>query len=70
VGLKLNGTHQIVACVDNVNLLGYNTEITQIKPENVTDASKEAGLEVNVEKTVSSPECRSKSGHENSKLII
>jgi hypothetical protein len=40
--------------------------------ESLIDASKEIGLEINVEKTkymfaISSPECRSKSGHKNSK---
>jgi hypothetical protein len=34
------------------------------------DASKEVDLEINVEKTNSSPEYRSKSGHKNSKQII
>jgi hypothetical protein len=40
----LNGTHQVAAYADNVNLLGDNTET-------LIDASKEVGLEVNVEKT-------------------
>jgi hypothetical protein len=44
VGLKLNGTHQVLAYADDVNLLGDNTET-------LTDAGKEVGLEVNVEKT-------------------
>jgi hypothetical protein len=45
-GLKLNGTHQLLVCVDDVNLLGNNIEITK-----KNDASKETGLEVNTEKT-------------------
>jgi hypothetical protein len=51
VGLKLNGTHQLLACADDVNLLGDN--INNIKKNTGTsiDASKEVGLEINVEKT-------------------
>jgi hypothetical protein len=52
VGLKLNGTHQLVAYVDDVNILGDN--IDTIKKKNIQmliDASKEVGLEVNTEKS-------------------
>jgi hypothetical protein len=63
VGLQLNETHQLLAYADDLNLLGDNI-----------DASKEVGLEINVEKTkyvtISSPECRSKLGHKNSKQIL
>jgi hypothetical protein len=34
-----------------VNLLGDNTETIKRNPETLIDASKEVGLEVNVEKT-------------------
>jgi hypothetical protein len=44
VGLKQNGTHQLLAYPDDVNLLGENTET-------LIDASKQVGLEINVEKT-------------------
>jgi hypothetical protein len=52
VGLKLNETHQPLAYADDVNLLGDNTD-TSIKKgtEIFIDTSKEAGLEVNAEKT-------------------
>jgi hypothetical protein len=50
VGLKLNGTHQCLAYADNVNLLGNNIR-TKIKTETLIDASKEVGLEVNIEET-------------------
>jgi hypothetical protein len=49
VGLKLNGTHQLLAYADDVNLLGDN--IDTIKKNIESYASKEVGLEINVEKT-------------------
>jgi hypothetical protein len=51
VGLKLNGTHQLLAYADDVNLLGDNIDIINKNTETLIDASKEVGLEVNVEKT-------------------
>jgi hypothetical protein len=50
VVLKLNGTHQLLAYADDVNLLGENV-VTVKNKETVIDASKEVGLEVNVENT-------------------
>jgi hypothetical protein len=51
VGLKLNGAHQLLAYADDVNQLGDNTENIKKNTETLCDASKEVGLEVNVEKT-------------------
>jgi hypothetical protein len=51
VGLKLNGTHQLLAYADDVNLLGDNIDTINKNTETLMDASKEVGLEVNVEKT-------------------
>jgi hypothetical protein len=51
VGLKLNGTHQLLAYADDVNLLGDNTDTIRENTETLIDASKEVGLEINVEKT-------------------
>jgi hypothetical protein len=50
-GLKLNGTHQLLAYVDDVNLLGDNIDTINKNTETLIDASKEVDLEVNVEKT-------------------
>jgi coproporphyrinogen III oxidase-like Fe-S oxidoreductase len=51
VGLRLNGTHQLLAYTDYVNLLGDNTSTIKKNTENLIDASKEVGVEINVEKT-------------------
>jgi hypothetical protein len=50
VGLNLNGTHQLLAYGDDVNLLGDNIG-TINKTQTLIKVSKEVGLEVNVEKT-------------------
>jgi hypothetical protein len=53
VGLKLNGTHQLLAYADDVNLLGDNIDTIKKNTITLTDASKEVGIEINVEKTKS-----------------
>jgi hypothetical protein len=50
-GLKLNGTHQLLAYADYVNLLGDNIDTIKKNAETLIDASKKIGLEINVEKT-------------------
>jgi hypothetical protein len=50
VGLESNGTHQLLAYV-GVNLLGDNVDTIEKNTEALIDASKEVGLEINVEKT-------------------
>jgi hypothetical protein len=49
VGLKLNGTHQLLVYADAVNLLGDN--IDTIKKNTLIDSSKKVGLEINVDRT-------------------
>jgi hypothetical protein len=54
MGLKLNGTHQLLVYSDDVNLLGDNILVDTIK-KNIThtliDVRKEVGLEAYSEKT-------------------
>jgi hypothetical protein len=51
VGLKLNGTRQLLVYADHVNLLGDNIDTIEKNTKTLIDASKEVGLEINVEKT-------------------
>jgi hypothetical protein len=57
MGLKLNGTHQLLAYADDVNLLGDDVDTIKKNTETLIDASKEVGLEVNVEKSKYSKTC-------------
>jgi hypothetical protein len=50
VGLRLNGTHQLLVYADDVNVLRDNRDTMNKMIETSTDASKEVGLEVNTEK--------------------
>jgi hypothetical protein len=50
VGLKLNGTHQLLAYADDLNLLGDNIDTIKKNIETLIDASKEVDLEVKAEK--------------------
>jgi hypothetical protein len=47
----LNGTHQLLAYVDDVNLLGDNIDTINKNTETLIDATKTIGLKINVEKT-------------------
>jgi hypothetical protein len=40
VGLKLNGTHQLLACADDMNLLGDKVDTIKKNTETVIDGSK------------------------------
>jgi hypothetical protein len=49
-GLTQNGTHQLLAYADDVNILGENIHTIQKNAEAILDAIKEVGLDVNSEK--------------------
>jgi hypothetical protein len=49
-GLKLNGTLQLLDYADDVNLLGDNIDTINKNMQTLIDASKEVGLEVNIQK--------------------
>jgi hypothetical protein len=51
VGLKLNGTCQLLVYADDINLLGDNIDTMKENTEALIDTCKEVGLKVNAEKT-------------------
>jgi hypothetical protein len=61
--LKLNGTHQLLAYADDVNILGGSVHTVKENAEALVVATKEIGLEVNG--YVSRSECRAKSQYED-----
>jgi hypothetical protein len=50
-GLKLKGTHQLLAYPDDVNILGGSAHTVKKNAEDLLVATKEIGLEVNADKT-------------------
>jgi hypothetical protein len=51
MGLKLNGTHQLLVYVNDVNLLGDNVNIIKKNTGALIDAGKVIGIDVNIDKT-------------------
>jgi len=50
-GLKLNGTHQLLAYADDVNILGGTIHTLKENAEALVAATREIGLEVGADKT-------------------
>ena len=50
-GLKLNGTHKLLAYADDVNILEGSAHTVKKNAEALVAATKEVGLEVNAHKT-------------------
>ena len=50
-GLKLNGTHQLLAYADDVNILGGSVRTVKENAEALVAAAREIGLEVSAGKT-------------------
>ena len=51
IGLKLNGTHQLLAYADDLNILGVSVHTVKENAEALGVATKETRLEINADKS-------------------
>jgi hypothetical protein len=64
VGLKLNGTYQLLVYADDVNILGDNINTIKKNTGSLIYASENIGPEVNIQnERLTSPQCKAKSYH-------
>ena len=50
-GLKQNGTHQLLAYADDVNILGGSVDTEKKNAEALVAATRQIGLDINADKT-------------------
>jgi hypothetical protein len=68
--LELNGTNQLLICVDNINILGENINIVKKNTESLVQANSKVGLDVNAEQIkYMFVSCRQSAGQNHSLLI-
>jgi hypothetical protein len=70
VGLKLNGTQQLLVYADDVNLLVDNIHTNKRNTQTVIDACKEVSLEINTEKAMYMLLSRHQNAEQNHDIII
>jgi hypothetical protein len=68
--LKLNGTHQLLAYADDVNVLAGKVHEVQKNTEALVAAVKEIGLEVNADKTAYMVTSRDQNAGRNTNIRI
>ena len=51
LGVDMNGTHQVLAYMDDVNLIGDDILTIERNADVLLNACKDIGLAVNIEKT-------------------